>query len=1249
MIKRLAALAAISLAALGSWAQVPTPIPSHTVPANMAASPREPEPNATTGTGNVVFSNSPVLVTPNLGVPSYIDLTHAVNYPAATAPVCAAYTAYGNGTGATAAATCESSLTVGSISFGSSIINQATQAAQFTINLKTLGAVGDGSTDDSAAFSTAVAAVNTDAALGIFECVYMPAGVYYLNAAVTQFALEVPGCAVGDGSYHTFIKLGSSFTGPVFSTDEAWILTQHSTDFNYGGEWPGTNYQGFTITGSTANTGQSGIVFYDRTDKIKINDVSMEYINGPGISVGSTLTKTQAYMRDSFISNVAFYTVGSSSAPVFQLGSTTTVGGCDATNEIKVSNVNIVKPYADGLVLDTNYQGSGCVKGTDDIQLSLIRLENPQHNGDMLRIGGTTNTGTVYNVQVYGLELVSVNSGSYGLHVAGTSVTGGGGVQSINNILVDGFTIVNGAGTGLQIDQGKNINIKNAFFAAALGTSVAVGANAACCVWIENAGTNALSTSINAAMTDSVFINPPDANLFTTGTSNYPTFGNITSPSPTATVTANSTGWTCASNCSGLQIGQFISATDSGANSVWPAFDTNGQNGNYITNIVGSAITMAYPSNASTVPGTYTVSIGTTRWSTQSATTANTAAFLNLYTGLATQGNQTWVQRYLTGQADHPWSTNNVFIMGGPSTVNGQTAGFKTNTFFAGRSSDVGAAGGVEMLEELGVNDNTGGGFGNFWTRYSQTMQLPGAGQQGTTTAWESTEYNFNPVITKSPYDGFKNGQTWNITLNVGQAHPSPWGCLPLNVENTVGCTGYNATAAGLINSLTTPTYGPNGAAYEAGFLFQYGALDPGPDNNLHPPIIEAPAGVGSKLVGSIASVAITGTAGQFSCTCANIGVLSTVKITGTAGGSGSITGYSDPTLYVVSATNGTSSFTLTLPDGTPIVTVAGSLSGLTFHPGAEPNANGHFPTPGYSYSFYCDPDPSLTTTNWTATGTTQSGTTLTIGTFTARANSSILVGDVVQNASYPATGGQYINPTTTILSNISGAGSGSTWTVSTTETASATAVTGYFKTDCLVTPGYSDPAWQNYSTNTQNTGSAVIEGDNSYTVNVVDDAGNPGITSKFVLNMSSINYLTYGTSATFIGNRTDLVTGNQGGFEVKGQDATPQSVVYGKMQVNEVTNGSGTADGSILMQVSAGGALTTEETITKTTATFVPPVAPGVYTISGLPTCSGSVNQGAFAAVSNGVASPTYLAAPSTTGSTYEPVFCNGTAWVYH
>jgi hypothetical protein len=78
-------------------------------------------------------------------------------------------------------------------------------------------------------------------------------------------------------------------------------------------------------------------------------------------------------------------------------------------------------------------------------------------------------------------------------------------------------------------------------------------------------------------------------------------------------------------------------------------------------------------------------------------------------------------------------------------------------------------------------------------------------------------------------------------------------------------------------------------------------------------------------------SVAITGTGGQFSFTGGNLAVGDAIKISGTYGGTGSITGYANPTTYYVSATNGTSTFTLQSTAHAAIVTTAGTPTGLTY------------------------------------------------------------------------------------------------------------------------------------------------------------------------------------------------------------------------------------------------------------------------------------------------------------------------------
>ena len=92
------------------------------------------------------------------------------------------------------------------------------------------------------------------------------------------------------------------------------------------------------------------------------------------------------------------------------------------------------------------------------------------------------------------------------------------------------------------------------------------------------------------------------------------------------------------------------------------------------------------------------------------------------------------------------------------------------------------------------------------------------------------------------------------------------------------------------------------------------------------------PAVYGSTLV---ATVAVSGTAGQFTCGASTLAVGDLLRITGTKGGTATITGYATGTVYKVSAVTGSvgavTGFTLTTQAGVAIVTTAGTLTGLTY------------------------------------------------------------------------------------------------------------------------------------------------------------------------------------------------------------------------------------------------------------------------------------------------------------------------------
>ena len=85
---------------------------------------------------------------------------------------------------------------------------------------------------------------------------------------------------------------------------------------------------------------------------------------------------------------------------------------------------------------------------------------------------------------------------------------------------------------------------------------------------------------------------------------------------------------------------------------------------------------------------------------------------------------------------------------------------------------------------------------------------------------------------------------------------------------------------------------------------------------------------------GSLTGVTITGVAGTFSCSPSNVAftVNQRITVSGTYGGTGSISGYANPTTYFITATNGSTTFTLSSTfGGTAITTTAGTPTGVTF------------------------------------------------------------------------------------------------------------------------------------------------------------------------------------------------------------------------------------------------------------------------------------------------------------------------------
>ena len=152
-------------------------------------------------------------------------------------------------------------------------------------------------------------------------------------------------------------------------------------------------------------------------------------------------------------------------------------------------------------------------------------------------------------------------------------------------------------------------------------------------------------------------------------------------------------------------------------------------------------------------------------------------------------------------------------------------------------------------------------------------------------------------------------------------------------------------------------------------------------------------------------NVNITGTAGQFSCNntgggASTLRVGQAVIVTGflnTGGSTGSISGYTDPTTYRISATNGSTTFTLVTAAGAALTTTAGNTNFVNFQVQA-PSITGY--TSGTQYRIAAtngSTTATLTTTGGaalTTTGGATTGLTFTIGSFI----SSTTISSITQN-----------------------------------------------------------------------------------------------------------------------------------------------------------------------------------------------------------------------------------------------------------
>lgn len=353
------------------------------------------------------------------------------------------------------------------------------------------GAVCDSATDDSAAFSLAVARVNTLHASGVQAVLQLPAGVCYLNAPITQFATHVPGKVRGQGDLKSFVVVGPDFSGPVFSWTEAWGLTPpFSGTYPATTSWNGPAASDFALVASTTATNtQQALVFYDRNDYVLVQNVSMFYFNGGCLSIGTTRTVSQAYMRESKFYNMRLLSCGSASSPAMLLSTAGSTPGMDATNEVSFHDFDFIASNGKSLVINNNSVGTQRL-----LRFYGLRLESGVD--DFLTFGDASYTGVVTNIQIYGLEANAVPSGKAAIRFTGPSTA-----AAPSGITIAG-NIGSGSGGGIAIDAANGaIGFSGAIETSGTDVSIASTSTVAGPISLDGGGSEyRWSTSIDTTI-----------------------------------------------------------------------------------------------------------------------------------------------------------------------------------------------------------------------------------------------------------------------------------------------------------------------------------------------------------------------------------------------------------------------------------------------------------------------------------------------------------------------------------------------------------------------------------------------------------------------------------------------------------------------------------------------------------------------------------------------------------------------------
>lgn len=314
-------------------------------------------------------------------------------------------------------------------------------------NVRNYGAKGDAATDDSVAIASAAAAAAATAANDRQASLYFPSGVYRLVAALPTFTAPVS--VSGDGHAQSVILVDTAFSGDVFS----WSGTgdEDAGPVLRPDDGARVEIDGIRIVGdrATANV-QNAFVFYDRADRVLMQNVDVFYMTGSALHSGVSQRTPQASMTRSQFYSLRFFNCGSAGIAIVDFNSH---GAGDGTSNVSVNALDIFAPFGAGVVIHSD---GPPVHALSFSKLRIEGLENGTIPSDLLQVGDASLSGSVSDIAFDQTELIDPYFGFAAIRFAAPGLPSAPHEVHFEGLIDGGLA----NGKGVVIDGGRSLFLK---------------------------------------------------------------------------------------------------------------------------------------------------------------------------------------------------------------------------------------------------------------------------------------------------------------------------------------------------------------------------------------------------------------------------------------------------------------------------------------------------------------------------------------------------------------------------------------------------------------------------------------------------------------------------------------------------------------------------------------------------------------------------------------------------------------------